>query len=382
MNAILREDWNSLIKVRGEACASLYVALNPIGHEGIGDRLRLQKVAESVEQQLLDRGYVRREVAKLLQPVHDFPSTSAWASRGNSMAILLGPNTAKFLKLPQPVPEEAWGDDHLHVRPLLPLVVDSDHFYLLAISENRVQLYAGNAEELTPLVVACMPKSMAESTQLAVEDRGSQTHSANAGGLGRRGAIFHGHGGKADTAKISREEYFEGIYDAIEPLVKKYLWPLLLAVVDEDVAQWRNVARGIKTLDEFVAGNPDYTALDELHERAWQIIHAETKREQRSAYNRLANVRGTSVAVSGLSQVLPAAVAGRIDTLFIDCRLPMSGRFNRTSGEVVVQHCTSGARESDLLEDALRETVLHGGKVLSLDTRDELPVACEALLRY
>jgi hypothetical protein len=382
MNAILREDWNSLVHVKGGPCASLYVALDPVGHEGMGDRLRLQKAAESAERQLLDRGYDRHQVTKLLQPVHDFPLTPSWGRRGKSMAILLGPNTSRFLKLTQPVAEEAWGEDHLHLRPLLPLVVESDRFYLLTISENRVQLYAGNGEELSPLDVAGLPKNLDEVTQLDVEDRGSQTHSANAGGLGRRGAIFHGHGGKADTAKISRQEYLQSIYDAIEPLVKKNPWPLVLAGVEEDVASWPSLARNVTMLEDFVSGNPDYAAVDELHERAWQIVHAGAKAEQRVAFNRLANVRGTAQAVSGLSQVLPAAAAGRVDTLFIDSRLPMSGRFDRTSGEVVVQHCATESRESDLLEDALRETVLHRGKVFPLDTSGELPVACEAVLRY
>lgn len=382
MNALLREDWNSLVHVKGGPCASLYVALDPIGHEGMGDRLRLQKAAENVERQLLGRGYDQHQIRHLLQPVYDFPLTPSWGRRGKSMAILLGPNTSRFLKLSQPVAEEAWGDDHLHVRPLLPLVVESDRFYLLTISENRVQLYAGNAEELSPLEVAGLPKNLDEVTQLDVEDRGSQTHSANAGGLGRRGAIFHGHGGKADTAKISRQEYLQSIYDAIEPLVKKNPWPLVLAGVEEELAPWRSLAQNVKTLEDILAGNPDYLAVDELHEGAWQIVHTQITSEQQAVTSRLFNVRGTPKAVSGLSQVLPAAVAGRIDSLFIDCRLPMSGRFDRTSGEVVVQHCTTESRESDLLEDALRETVLHRGKVFPLDTSGELPVACEAVLRY
>jgi len=382
MNAILRSHWNSLLEVKGAPCASLYVAFDPVGHEGMGDSLRLRKLLDKAEQQLQERGYDKRAVKEVLTPAHEFPSTPEWANRARAMAILLGPSTAQFLPLPRPVMEETWGDDHLHLRPLLPLVVESDRFYLLALSENRAQLYAGNSEGLSLVNVPGLPKNLDEAVPIDSADRGSQTHSANAGGLGRRGALFHGHGGMADTAKISRHEYFQRVYAAISPVIAQDPGPLVLATVSEGVADWQSVARGLQTLPEVVTGNPDYAAVDDLHERAWKILAESMKGERESAYARLSNAKGTPLAILGLSQVLPAAIAGRVDTLFLDCRTPICGKFDRTSGEVIVQHSTGENRQTDLLEEALRETSLHGGKVFALDSEGDLPVACEALLRY
>jgi hypothetical protein len=380
--AIVRKEWNSLIEVNHGPCASLYVALEPVGREGMGDPLRLKKVADSAVQQLLDRGYETETVAKLLKPAYDLPGTAAWKSRGKGLAILLGPQAERIFNVEQPLQDEAWGDKHLHVRPLLPLVVESDEFYLLALSENHAQLYRGDARELEPLAVAGMPKNLDDALRIENPDRGSQTHSALAGGHGRSGAIFHGHGGEADTAKISRLEYMRRVYAAVERQWKRHQLPIVLAMVSEDVPDWRKLAHSVKTLEPFIAGNPDYASMSELQEEACRLVLAEAKAAGESAYDRLCNAKGTPRAVLGLSQVLPAAVAGKVDTLFIDPRTPMSGRFDEASGEVVVQHNVCENRRNDLLEDALRQTVLHGGQVFALETSGELPVSCEALLRY
>jgi hypothetical protein len=158
--------------------------------------------------------------------------------------------------------------------------------------------------------------------------------------------------------------------------------PLVLATVGENIPIWREMSASVNTHDEFVAGNPEHTPLKKLHDQAWTLVNKQPTEASSKASERLSNAKGTSRAILGLSQVLPAAVEGKIDALFVDCRKPMCGRFDRTTGEVMVQHCMDGKCDSDLLETAIRETLQHRGKVFALQTADDLPNAVEAILRY
>jgi hypothetical protein len=382
MHAIVRDDWNALIEVTGGPCASLYASFDPAGRDGQGDVLRWQQLVGKVEQQLVSRKYDARDIHELLKPAYQLPKSPTWPTRGNSFAMLIGPQTLQTFSLDRPVKEEAWGDHYFHVRPLLPFVVESDEFYVLALSENHVHLYEGNAEELRPVELQGLPKNMADAVAEETPDRALQTHSALAGGHGRSGAVFHGHGGKPDTAKVRRHEYIQQVYHAVERCWKNDPRPIVLAMVSEDVPQWRKIAHGVHTLDDFVAGSPEHLSVHELYKRAWPIASKVAKAHKDADFDHLVSANGTRRGLVGLWQTLPAAAAGKIETLFVDSRWPTEGEFDRSANKVLVRNPIPSESTSDLLEEAIRETVLHGGKVFAFDTEEEMPLACRALLRY
>lgn len=382
MHAIVRDNWNSLVEVTGGPCASLYASFDHVGRDSQGDVLRWQHLVAKVEQQLLSRHYDAEAIHELLKPAYQLPKSPSWQTRGNSFAMLAGPQTSQFFSLDHPIKEEAWGDHYFHVRPLLPFVVESDRFYVLALSENHVHLYQGNAEELKPIELHALPKNMSDAVAEETPDRALQTHSALAGGHGRSGAVFHGHGGKPDTSKVRRQEYLQHVYHAVEQCWKNDPLPIVLAMVGEDVPEWRKIAQGVYTLDDFVAGSPDQLSPRELYEKAWPIAQTVAKTHKSAAFDRLVSANGTRRGLVGLWQTLPAAAAGKVETLFVDSRWPTEGEFDRTSSNVLVRNPLSADCTSDLLEEAIRETVLHGGKVFAFDTKEEMPLACRALLRY
>lgn len=381
MKTIRRAEFESLAEVTG-LCASIYLPLNPTGREGMGDALRLRELTDEVESQWIDRGVSAEHAKKQLSQIRAFPQSNDWSSRGKSMAVLLGPASAQFMQLDRLLEPEAWGDDHLHVRPLLPLVVESDQFYLLALSEHHVQLYEGDDQALRVVEVPGLPKNLDDALQLEGVERCLQSHSANAGGLGRRGAVLHGHGGRPDAAKVNRSEFVHRVASAVDHYLLGRREPLVLATVVETAAMWREESTYLHTSREFVAGNADRAPLSELRQRAWRLIDDQLASEGKLAYDRLSDAKGTSRAIVGLSQVLPVAAGGRIDTLFVDCREPVCGRFDPNTLEVAPQERIPGKRCEDLLEVAIRETLKHRGKVFSFESVGDSQTSVEAFLRY
>ena len=392
MKTILRSELESLLRVKGP-CISLYVPLQPSGREGLGDRLRLEKAITKAEMQLLDRGNSKQAVEELTAPARRLHETAWWATRGQSLAVLLGPKTEHFWSLDGEIEEEAWGDNHFHVRPLLPFVLESDRFYLLAISEHHVQFYEGNSRELEAVQLKRMPQNVEDAVQAEPVDRASRSH-ATMSGVGGQRATFHGQGGQPDSAKVETAEFIAKLAEAVDHYLHQRSSPLVLATVKEILPLWSNSSKYRHTLGEIIPGNPDYNSPSELHQAAWPIVAHALRRQQEKSYEHLNERRGTPRTAVGLEKVLPAATIGRIETLFIDTRHPVFGRFDAIAGRVQIDGQTGGDR-CDLLEIAIAETVnCHGnvyplanipakaGPATTRPTSAALTSVVEALLRF
>jgi hypothetical protein len=263
------------------------------------------------------------------------------------------------------VSEETWCDNYLHVRPLVPLAVESERFYVLAISRNHVQMYEGNSDELIPLQLKEMPRNMEDALQAEVVDRATRTHSAVMGGGSAARATFQGQGGQPDSTKTEVAEFIAAIARVVDAHLEGQTAPLVLATVDEVAADWRRASSYVNTLEETIAGNADYQAPHELHSAAWAAMTRSFEETQRESYRQACNPRERGTVLTTLEEVLPAAIAGRIETLFVDSRRPVYGELDRESGRVEI-YPPAMTGDCDLLEVAIHETVGHRGRVYSL----------------
>jgi len=361
MKTILRSDFEALARVEGP-CVSAYLPLTPAGRQGLGDSVRLKTALDQAEEQLLSRGCSKADIAKLMASARDLPTSDQWATRGRSLAVLLGPGSQQCLPLAIDIAEEVWCDKHFHIRPLLPLVVESDRFCLLAISQNHVRMYEGNSDELIPLQIKELPQNMEDALQAEVVDRSTRTHPAMMGGAGNRAAVFQGQGGQPDSTKTEVVDFIRLIARVVDAHLEGQTIPLILATVDEIAADWRRASSYVNTLEETVAGNPDYQSPHDLHEAAWSVLTRTFVESQQKAYREACNPRERGTVLTNLDEVLPAAALGRIETLFVDSRQPVFGEFDRETSRV--ESYPSGITgECDLLETAIRETILHRGRV-------------------
>jgi hypothetical protein len=102
---------------------------------------------------------------------------------------------------------------------------------------------------------------------------------------------------------------------------------------------------------------------------------------RRLSERRLLEAEGAKVA-SSLREIVPAAISGRISTLFIDCRRSRWGQYDAASHSVVL-HQQREPGDQDLVELAAVETMRNGGEVFDLRPEHEgAGEAAEALLRF
>ncbi len=121
------------------------------------------------------------------------------------------------------------------------------------------------------------------------------------------------------------------------------------------------------TLSETIEGNPDTLDSQELLKRGLQIVSPYFQKERQQAIERYLNLLNGPLTSDRLEEVVPGAIAGRIDTLFVDAAGRKWGKYDAGSAQTDV-HSTQQNGDEDLLELAFVQTYLNGGSVYALDS--------------
>jgi hypothetical protein len=107
-------------------------------------------------------------------------------------------------------------------------------------------------------------------------------------------------------------------------------------------------------------------------------------REREAALDRYRQLVGVhpALALSYLRAIIPAAYAGRVDTLFVATGQRRWGSFDPLSG-VLTLHDVAEPHDSELLDLAAIQTILHGGTVYAVAPEQMQELASlAAIFRY
>jgi hypothetical protein len=129
--------------------------------------------------------------------------------------------------------------------------------------------------------------------------------------------------------------------------------------------------------------NPSGLPPDELRGRAWSLAEPHFQHQRETARGRFGELRGKGRTFEALTDVVPAAEEGRIETLFLARGAREWGTYDSDRRRVTVLGEAARGHE-DLLDRAAVQTLLHGGRVYVLEPGEppleEGPAA--AILRY
>src|SRR6266496_3280033 len=204
MNTPSKRELRVLMEIRNSPCISLYL---PTYKAGTGaemqqNPLRLRNQIREVENRLLlskSRSMDREELLKPIQALLD--DAQFWLHQSDGLAIFRSPKVFQYYRLPSKFQEQ---------------VVVGDHFYVLALSQNKLRLidctrYSATVVELPESV----PVSLSEALMYDDPDNQLNYHSSSSGSLigkgGRRGTIFHGQGVGTDDEKDNILRYFQQV---------------------------------------------------------------------------------------------------------------------------------------------------------------------------
>jgi hypothetical protein len=383
VNILTKKDLKKLMEKRADPCISIYIPTHLYGPETQQDPIRLKNLVREVENQLGEKRWLPPEIDQLLEPIRLLIRDPLfWEHQQVGLALFRSADETIAYRLPLDFSEIAVISKRFHLKPLLPLIMRDDRFYVLAISLGKVRFFQGNRYRLSEIEVSDIPQGIKEALKDDDPERQLQHQTLTRTGGGQP-AIHHGHGNAYDP-KENALRYFRIVAESIQAVLKDDQAPLLLAGLDYLLPIYREANEYHFLSGEELPGNPEEMNKRDLHPRVWEILQprfVEQQKEAISIYFHLQSIKPDRIS-NELQKIVPAAYYGRIDTLFVPLSLQKWGIFLPDTNSVVFQALSTPDNE-DLLDFAAIYTFLNGGAVYPVEP-DAVPGIAEvaAIFRY
>ena len=365
---------------------SIYCPTHAAGREKKQDRIRFKNLLRQAEGQLCKMEIRVQEIHELLRPASELLEDARfWVQQSDGLALFITPQFIRTYRLPSSFEELVVTTDRFHIKPLLPFFSGDGRFYILALSQNEIRLLEGRRNRVHEVELETVPESLAEALRYDVPERTLQFHTQTPRrGGSRRAAIFHGQGVGTDNSWHKKDilRFFQQVDRGIHDLLTSHRFPLVLAGVDFVQSIYREANSYPHLMEKGIAGNPEQMSSESLYKEAWPIVQPLFEVGRRSAIERYHALLGTGLTSEEIPEIMRAARAGRVETLFVALGKQLWGVADAAEEDVSI-HDTRMTGDEDLLDAAAVETLTHGGTVYALssgDMPDDAMIA--AVFRY
>ena len=365
------DQMENLAKFKSPFCVSIYIPTYKTGKEqnqGLSQAHLKAAIKESARS-LLSQGMNPKAIDNYLEPISELLSDfQLWRNPSDGMVIFLSQeNGLTYYQLPIEFDPYVYVGDHYYIVPLTPLFEFDSSFYLLTLSQDHVKLYMGNQYRLEDLYVnEFAPEVLEEAVGFDFEQKmlqfrsGQATHNAGS---------FHGRGEGKDDSTKEIIYFFREINKGVNKAIEKRNAPLILACTDWLYPVYKEVNSYPNLYSKHLSGDPEFTPKSKLKENAWSILrdyYSARKRQKIDFYN---EVTHTPRASHQISDIITAAIQGRIDTLFIKKGAKVYGTYNSKNSCVILDSEKDNLNVS-LINLAATHTLLQGGHIFVLDQED------------
>ena len=384
MALITKKEIEALEGIHSESCISIFIPTHRAGEEVLKgkDTLKLKNQLKEVRNKLENEEMGPREIDTLIAPIQELLDESGfWRHQSDGLAIFR--SDSFFKKYTLPVYFEAFNyvANRFYLKPLLPMFTGDGNFYVLALELEEVRLYEQTRHSIAEVVVDdLIPSRMEDRVGYDYEPKSLQ-YKSQADAQGR--AMYHGHAEGDRDRKNEIARYFRAIDKGLMTLLKDDNVPMIVASQDYLFSIYKEENSYQYLLDDPINCNLSETDKFLLHEMAWEKVAPIFDEERKEKVETFKQYDGTGRTSSEIEQVVPAALEGKIDTLFVQNNADIWGIYDPEKRHVRVDEEPLPSSVS-LLNKAAIKIFLNGGKVYLLE-KDEMPnpnSKVNALYRY
>jgi hypothetical protein len=382
---LTKEKFADLAGYQSSCCISFFLATHPAGVEvnELVDNTVFKTMLQQVTAVLKQKNTDELTIARMLKPGYDLlRNDQFWKNLSQGLAVFISDGVFKYLKIPVTPKEELLVNSSFYVSPLLPIVSNSDYFYLLVLSKKQAKFYRADAFGMVEMKIDELPNGVDDVVHFEEKDDQKlwRTGSSGAGG----GANYHGIGAGKPDDKANLAMYFDEVDETLwKEVLNKENVPLLLAGVDYLIPIYKSVAQYNHIWEESISGNHEYTDLNSLHEAARKKMVSYFDERHVKALEAYGNQSATELTSSIPADVIPAAHYKRVWHLFVQQDAPhIWGRFDELNNKLTI-HEKQEEGDEDLIDKAITKTILNAGEVHRLP-KDRMPAdsPLAALMRY
>ena len=379
MALLSKNKFKELAQERSHYCISVYI---PTTREGDNQKaiIRLKNKLSEIVAQLYNLGLKRNDILTYIEPLNKLlDDGDLWRHLSDSLIIFRSAEDFNYTTLPVEVDELSLVSDRYYLLPLLSMFTDNDTFYLLTLSQNKNKLYEATKNEIAELLTEdVLPNKLEDSVGRDVKQKSLQIRSGQSqGGLG----LYHGKGEGKDDKKKEIVKYLKDVDQGIKKLIDDESRPLVVASVDYIFSLFQEVSTYQNIFPTAVVGNYDDEDILLVHEKACNILQPWFEKERnknREKYN-----EQSDKIISGMIELHEAAIAGSIETLFVERGNYVWGKTEPENGKIEINQ-SKKPLDNCLLDALARQTFLKGGTVF-LEKAEKMPgqdSPANAILRY
>ena len=372
-----------LVSSHEPPCLSLYQPTHRRHPDNQQDPIRFRNLVKELKTSLRQK-HPAAETRLLLEPFDALADDDDfWSHTLDGLAVLGGLGLFHVFRLQRPVAELAVVADSFHIKPLRRFLQSVDRYQVLGLSLQKIQLFEGTRDVLDEIDPASgVPRTINE----ALGDELTEPHLtvASYGGVGgAHTPMHHGHGGKKDEVDIDADRFFRAIdRSVLEHHSRPSGLPLMLAALPEHHHRFHQVSHNPFLMAEGLTSNPDVLSIDELRERAWQVVEPQYHAGLATLADEYAAARAKGLGSDDLAQVAQAAASGRVATLLIEADRLIAGRIDSATGRLDFEELRH-PRGDDLLDDLGELVGKRGGRVLVIPAeRMPTPTGLAASYRH
>ncbi len=377
---ITRDDILGLAKQQNDVSISIYLPTHRKGEEVQQDPIRLKNLLAEAQEQLKDKNVADKRIEKLLEePRKLLDQPSFWRHNDKGLALFISEEDFEYYRIPHSFGERVMISDHFLITPLIPMISLEGSFCVLALSQKNIRLLKARRDSVEVIELQDAPESLEEFLKYDVNEDHLQHHSGQGANAQ---AIFHGHGGASETNTQEIINYLKAVENEVTSVMRKRNDPLILAGVDEAVAEYRKVNHYSRLIEQTVSENPDPKSNEEIRDEGWKIIQSYFLQDMYNDIKRFGDLSGSEKQSDNLTNIVEAAYYGKVESLFVPVGEHSWGWFDEER-DVVHHSTTPKDGEHDLINMAAIKTLTQSGNVYALN-RDEMPneAPIAAIFRY
>lgn len=330
--------------------ASVYLPTHRVPALRHQDHTRLKQLLHEARL-LLSTSVGEAQAVALLSPaLAELDQPEFWNHPGNGLVLFCRGDGFRHRWTSATLPELALVSQHCHLKPLLPLLQDDGHFYVLELTQHGVHLHAGSRFSWLPVQLLEAPAAVAEAPNRLDPEHHTGVRTLR---QGDHGAIRHFGTSGDEHAKGRVTDFFRLVDHSVCAALHGHREPLIIAGVDYLLPLYRGVNHYTQVLPSGLGGNADLVPEATLHERAWEMVKPYLGKASADARARFpALLQRNGLASDDLSTVVRASFHGRLADLFVAGDRERWGTYDSAS-DVLVEHGQQLAGDEDLLNLAI-----------------------------
>jgi len=382
MALIQLQDIKELTEKRGDVCLSLYLATHRDASHQKQDQTGI-KVLLTNAKPALEALCSEEEYESIMGFINTLlKDTSIWKHPYDGLAVFATKDYVRYYSVPYAFKNEILIQDQFYIKPLIPLLYEPGHAYILALHKDNVQLFRANPYNV---VEVSLPSWLAEEMippQPHKQENSYHTLGSTPMGNGDKENRSITHGVQEENEKVYMQRFFRKVDQAVNEVLLNDRAPLFLSGVKYERDLYANISRYPYLEDHGLKATVNGTSLTELSNEAWQALHKHNGDHERETLQLFANLHDSERVSTNFKEVLNFLTDGRVQILFVNADTKVMGNYSEEGRtfNITLDHAMN---VKDLTETAIRKGIDTNAKVLVIDSA-RMPdhVTAAAILRY